>query len=148
MIIEEADATAPGPKALLEASHRLMEELFPPEDNHYLSLDELNAPGVHFFQAREGTKTLGTGALAEKGAYGEVKSMFTAPEARCKGVAAAILRQLEDRARDLGLSALRLETGESLHAAHTLYERHGFSRCEPFDEYQANDTSVFYEKNL
>ena len=148
LIIEEADATAPGPKALLEASHQLMEKLFPPEDNHYLPLDALNAPGVHFFQAREGAQTLGTGALAEKRGYGEVKSMFTAPDARGKGVAAAILRQLEDRAHDLGLSALRLETGDSLHAAHKLYERHGFSRCGPFGDYEANATSVFYEKLL
>lgn len=148
LVIEEADPNAPGPRALLEASHALMQDLFPPEDNHFLSLQDLKQPGIHFFHAREGTLTLGTGALAEQPNYGEVKSMFTAPEARCKGVAAALLRQIEDRARDLGLPALRLETGNSLHAALTLYERHGFRRCGPFGAYKANATSVFYEKAL
>ena len=148
LIIEEANPTAPGPRSLLEASHRLMEELFPPEDNHYLAVEALMGPGMHFFQAREGQETLGTGALAEKAGYGEVKSMFTAPEARGKGVAAAILRQIEDRAREVGLGALKLETGDTLHAAHALYERHGFTLCQPFGDYEASASSIFYEKPL
>ena len=121
---------------------------FPPEDTHYLSIEELAGPDVHFFAAREGAQTLGTGALAGKGSYGEVKSMFTAPEARCKGVAAAILRQIEDTARDLGLTALKLETGQGLHAAHTLYERAGFIPCGPFGDYKESPSSVFFEKAL
>lgn len=125
-----------------------MEELFPPEDNHYLSLDALKAPGIHFFAAREGEATLGTGALAVKDGYGEVKSMFTAPEARCRGVAAALLRQIEDTARELKLPTLKLETGNSLHTAHTLYKRYGFRECGPFGDYEANATSLFFEKDL
>ncbi|MEM1374227.1 MAG: GNAT family N-acetyltransferase [Pseudomonadota bacterium] len=148
LIIEEVDPSAAGPRALLEASHALMAELFPAEDNHVLSLAELKGPNIHFFHARDGATTLGTGALAEKDGYGEVKSMFTAPEARCRGVAAAILRQIEDCARALGLAALKLETGNSLHSAHTLYERHGFRACGPFGTYKANTTSVFFEKSL
>ncbi|MEM9437642.1 MAG: GNAT family N-acetyltransferase, partial [Pseudomonadota bacterium] len=148
LVIEKVDPGSPGPRALLEASHKLMEELFPPEDNHYLSIEALRASNIQFFQAREGTTTLGTGALATMGDYGEVKSMFTAPEARCKGVAAALLRQIEDAARETGLSALKLETGNSLHAALALYERHGFAPCAPFGAYEANETSVFYEKTL
>lgn len=148
LIIESADPGAPGPRSLLEASHRLMEELFPPEDNHYLSIDALREPNIHFFAARDGDVTLGTGALAAKDDYGEVKSMFTAPEARGKGIAAALLRQIEDAARELNLSALKLETGDSLHAAHALYLRHGFSACGPFGEYEANASSMFFEKTL
>lgn len=148
IIVEAADPRAPGPRALLEASHALMLATFPPEENYFLDIDELCAPGIHFFAAREDERVLGTGALAVKDGYGEVKSMFTGPEARGRGVAAALLRQIEDEARALGLPLLRLETGEDLAAAVRLYERHGFVRCGIFGDYEPNTTSVYMEKPL
>ena len=148
LLVEPADPRAPGPKALLEASHALMQDLFSPEDNYALDIEALCAPDIHFFSAREGDVTLGAGALAVHDSYGEVKSMFTAPEGRGRGVAAALLRQIEDQARALDLPVLRLETGEALDAAIRLYERHGFVRCGIFGDYQPNKTSVFMEKRL
>ncbi len=148
LLVEPADPRTPGPKALLEASHALMQDLFPPEDNYALDIDALCAPDIHFFNAREGDVILGAGALAVREGYGEVKSMFTAPEGRGRGVAAALLRQIEDQARALDLPVLRLETGEALDAAIRLYERHGFRRCGIFGAYQPNETSVFMEKRL
>ena len=148
LIVEQGDPRAPQATALLQASHALMERLFPPEDNHYLSIDALCTPDIRFFIAREGETVLGCAALANKGDYGEVKSMFVSEDARGKGVADALLRQLEDYARELDLPVMRLETGDLLHAAHRLYERHGFVKCGPFGNYQANKTSVFMEKRL
>ncbi|WP_299849024.1 GNAT family N-acetyltransferase [uncultured Roseovarius sp.] len=148
LLIEPADPRAPGPRALLTSSHALMLDLYPPEENYALEIDALCAPDIHFFAAREGETTLGTGALAIREGYGEVKSMFTAPEARGKGVAAALLRQLEDQARALNLTALKLETGEELAGAVRLYERHGFQRCEAFGAYRPNKYSIFMEKHL
>ncbi len=148
LIVEQGDPRAPQATALLQASHALMERLFPPEDNHYLSIDALCTPDIRFFIAREGETVLGCAALASKGDYGEVKSMFVSGDARGKGVADALLRQLEDYARELDLPVMRLETGDLLHAAHRLYERHGFVKCGPFGNYQANKTSVFMEKRL
>ena len=148
LIVEPSDPRAPGPRALLEASHALMREMFPPEENYFLDIEELCAPGVHFFVARDEGAVLGTGALAARNVYGEVKSMFTAPEARGKGVAAALLRQIEDHARALGLAALKLETGDPLADAVRLYERHGFTRCGIFGDYLPNTSSVYMEKLL
>ncbi|MEI4194505.1 GNAT family N-acetyltransferase [Roseovarius sp. E0-M6] len=148
LIIEDADPCAPGPRALLEASHALMQASFPADDIYALNLAELSRPGIHFFSAREGDTVLGTGALAEKEGYGEVKSMFTASQARGRGVAAALLRRIEDRARERGLSLLRLETGASLAAAIRLYERHGFAPCAIFGDYAPNETSLYMEKTL
>ena len=148
LIVEPGHPRDPAAAALLKASHALMEETFPPEDNYFLDLDELCTPDIHFFIAREGKTVLGTGALAAKGGYGEVKSMFTSPEARGKGVAAALLRQIEDQAKALNLPTLKLETGEALAAAVRLYERHGFRRCDRFGDYQPNETSIFMQKTL
>ncbi len=148
LIIEQANPKAPGPRALLEQSHAMMRALFPPEDNYFLDLEELRGSGICFFAARDGAETLGTGALAFKRGYAEIKSMFTSPAARGRGVGAAILRALEDEARGDDVPVLRLETAEALDAAIRLYERHGFTRCGIFGDYRPNATSVYMEKAL
>ncbi|EAP75918.1 GNAT family N-acetyltransferase [Roseovarius nubinhibens] len=148
LIIEPADPAALGPRALLEASHRLMIDTFPADDIYALDIADLQGADIRFFAARDGAEVLGTGALALRDGYGEVKSMFTSPAARGRGVAAALLRQIEDTARAEALPLLRLETGEALDAAIRLYERHGFRRCARFGDYAPNETSVFMEKSL
>lgn len=148
IIVERTDPHHPQATALLQASHALMQDLFPPEDNFFLSIDDLCADNIYFFAARRGEILRGTGALAVKGDYGELKSMFVDPAARGQGIADAVMRALEDQARELGLSALKLETGDSLHAAHRLYARHGFTPCGPFGDYPEAATSIFMEKQL
>ena len=148
ILVEPGDPRDAQTTALLQASHALMQSLFSPEENHYLSIDALCEPEIHFFIAREGQDILGTGALAEHRDYGEIKAMFVAPRARGRGVGDAILRKLEDYARLLGLPILRLETGAGLDASHRLYRRHGFQIRGPFGEYKANTTSLFMEKPL
>ena len=148
IVVAPADPRDDGPAGLLAQSHSLMSSLFPAEANHYLDIDALCADHIRFFAARDGDRTLGTGALAIEDGYGEVKSMFTHPDARGKGVAAAILRMIEDTARDEGLALLRLETGTGLNAAHKLYEWFGFVQRGPFGAYSESPHSLFYEKAL
>ena len=134
--------------ALLQASHALMRSLFNPEDNHFLSIDELCVPEIAFFVALEGSTTLGCAALANRGDYGEIKSMFVAPAARGKGIAHKLMQRLDQEARAQHLPMLRLETGDKLTQAHSLYKAHGFADCGPFGEYEASDSSIFMEKPL
>ncbi len=148
LIISHGDPRDPQAQALLHSSHALMLDLFPAEDNYALEIDDLLTPDIRFFIAREGPQVLGTGALAIREGYGEVKSMFTDKGARGKGVAAALLRQIEDEARSHDLTTLKLETGEALSEAIRLYQRHGFARCERFGDYAVNQTSVYMEKHL
>jgi putative acetyltransferase len=148
MRIRPGDPREPGAMALLQASHALMESLFPPEDNHYLSVDALLVPEIAFFVAEDGGEILGTIALARTAGYGEVKSMFVSPAARGRGVARALLAHLEGVARGAGLPLLRLETGNLLEAAMALYTAQGFRQCGAFGEYEVNGTSVFMEKTL
>ena len=84
--IRRANPRDPGATALLQASHGLMESLFPSESNHYLSIDGLCMPGIHFFVAERGGRSLGCIALAERQGYGEIKSMFVDPDARGMGI--------------------------------------------------------------
>ncbi len=133
---------------LLEASHRMMLELFDPDSNHFLSLDALARPDIRFFIARLDGHVAGCGALAVRDGYGEIKSMFVDPGIRRTGIAAGLMARLEAQAVALGLPWLRLETGNLLHAAHALYARCGFTLCDPFGDYAAHPQSVFMEKRL
>ena len=146
--VEQGSPREPAATALLEASQALMRDLFPAEANHFLSIEELCAPNITFLIARGCSEALGCGALADKGGYGEVKSVFVAPEARGAGAGAAILAEIESQARALALGALRLETGNTLYAAHRLYERAGFAYCGPFGSYADDPLSLFMEKQL
>lgn len=148
LIIETGDPSTPQATALLQASHGLMQSLFPAEDNHYLSIDALKAPHIHFFIARENDILLGCAALADKTDYGEIKSMFVDPNARGKGVADALMRQLIDHAGALGLPKVMLETGDKLASAHRLYARHGFLNRGPFGDYDENPSSLFMENTF
>mgnify|MGYP002338713952 CR=1 FL=1 len=146
--VTPADPAAPATAALLAESHALMQSLFAPEDNFHLDIAALRAPDIRFFAAFDGETCLGTGALALRDGYGEVKSMFVAETARGRGVADAILRRIETEARAHGLTCLKLETGTGLDAAHRLYARHGFTRCGPFGSYPDAPVSVFLQKPL
>jgi putative acetyltransferase len=147
MIVRRADPRSPEGRALLGASQALLASLYPPEDNFFLSVDELSQPHVDFWVAEDGG-ALGCVALARLDGYGEVKSLFVEPSARGRGVAEALMRGLEDRARELGLPLLRLETGDTLDAAHRLYARLGFVATGPFGDYREGPHSVFLEKRL
>jgi GNAT superfamily N-acetyltransferase len=78
---------------------------------------------------------VGCGALkvgAE--ATGEVKRMWTAPNARGLGIARRILRLLERTAREAGLTRLRLETNRSLTEAPGTLPMEGYTEVERFND--------------
>ncbi len=142
------DPRDPAATALLKASHALMENLFPSETNHYLGVEALLAPEIRFYVAYDDDRMVGTGALAIKDGYGELKSMFVDLDARGSGAGAAIVTQLIVRAKMERLTLLKLETGSLLHAAHRMYERAGFTKCGPFGTYEDGEFSVFMERAL
>lgn len=146
--VTPGDPRDPAATALLKASHALMESLFPSESNHYLGVDALLAPEIRFYVAHDGDRMIGTGALAVKDGYGELKSMFVDQDARGSGAGAALVTQLIVRAKLEHLPMLKLETGSLLHAAHRMYERAGFTRCGPFGDYVEDEFSLFMEKTL
>ncbi|SMC51365.1 putative acetyltransferase [Primorskyibacter flagellatus] len=138
----------PQATALLESSQRLMQDLFTAEENYYLSVEVLCAESVVFLVAEEDERILGCVAMRRMDGYGEIKSLFTLPEARGRGIAAGLVNRLEEIARESGYPLLRLETGDLLHEAHRLYARQGFDLCEPFGDYADTSASIFMEKQL
>jgi GNAT superfamily N-acetyltransferase len=76
----------------------------------------------------------------------EIKKMYVVPEARGRGVARVLLHALEDEARRLGYSLVRLDTGPRQPHAQHLYESEGYVSIANFN---ANPVATFFgEKRL
>ena len=148
------DLSDPRIAEFLEQHLADMRSVSPPESVHALDLDRLRQPGIWFWSAWSGgpKNTLaGTGALKQIDAtHGEIKSMRTALGMRGRGVATAILTHLLQEARRLGWSRVSLETGSQafFEPARSLYRRHGFEPCGPFEGYQLDPNSVFMTRTL
>ncbi|MGJ5640798.1 GNAT family N-acetyltransferase [Formosa sp. S-31] len=78
----------------------------------------------------------------------EVKRMYTAPEARGKGIASAILSELEAWAATLGYSYCILETGIKQPEAIGLYTKQGYSVIPNYGQYENVANSKCFKKTL
>lgn len=78
----------------------------------------------------------------------EVKRMYTLPEHRGKGIAGAVLIELEKWAAELGFGKCVLETGRKQPEAIRLYEKSGYSVIPNYGQYEGLDNSVCFEKVL
>jgi GNAT superfamily N-acetyltransferase len=103
-----------------------------------------------FLVARDaGGTAIGCGGLRLLGpGSGEVKRMYVAPAARGTGVAAALLRALEDRARDFGIARLLLETGTGQPDAIRFYQREGYEPMEAYRPYVGEPLSRCFARDL
>lgn len=139
-------------RVLVAALNEWALEQSPREFCHHMTVEQMAQPDTTVFIARRHGTAIGMGALRRHaGGVGEVKRMYTLPEARGSGLASAIVTEIEILARRTGLSRLVLETGAvpGFHAAWRVYERLGFSRCGAVLDYPANTAhNVFYEKRL
>ncbi|GLQ39114.1 N-acetyltransferase [Rhizobium albus] len=137
---------------MVSALNAHMIPLTPREFQFQLTVEQMAEPSVTVFVARNGDgNAVGMASLKEHGeGLGEVKRMFTKPEVRGQRVGSALLRQVEQRARDRGLSRLVLETGEApgFEAAWRIYERSGFTQCGAVLDYPDSGYSRFYEKKF
>jgi putative acetyltransferase len=154
--IRQERADHPQVVALLDALDRYLGELYEPEANHILSVQELLAPEVSFLVARQGERIVGTGAVrcmpgepqTEGRPYGEVKRMYVDPALRGQRIGERLLAALERALQQRGVDRALLETGASQHAAVRLYERCGYLRRGAFGGYPDNGLSLFMQKDL
>ena len=76
----------------------------------------------------------------------EIKRVYVAPEVRGRGVARALLARLEEIARDVGYTKLRLDTGARQPASVALFGSVGY---EQIADYNGNPVaSYWFEKRL
>ena len=113
------------------------------------ALADVDVPRAVLVVAYADGNPVGCGALRPYQAdIAEVKRMYTVPAWRGRGVAAAVLAELERQARTFGYPIMRLETGDRQPGAIRLYERSGYRHIPTFGPYVAWSDSVCFEKPL
>lgn len=78
--------------------------------------------------------------------YAEIKRLWIAPSARGLGLAKRLMAKIEDIARELGITTLRLDTNRALPEAIALYRNSGWAEIERFNDDPYPD--FFFEKRL
>jgi GNAT superfamily N-acetyltransferase len=103
-----------------------------------------------FLVARDADGTaVGCGGLRLLGpGSAEVKRMYVEPAVRGSGVAAALLRALEDHARELGITRLLLETGTGQPDAIRFYQREGYEPIDAYGPYVGEALSRCFARDL
>lgn len=97
----------------------------------------------------EGDEALGCGAFRPYDAETvEIKRMYVKPEHRGKGIAHAVLEELEQWANELGYPTAILETGYKQLEAIGLYQKAGYQIIPNYGQYENIDNSVCMKKNI
>lgn len=103
-------------------------------DNPALAPAELWAPDGAYLVGYEGAAAVAGGGVRRLGPeLGEIKRMYVRPDARWRGVAAALLAALEEAAAELGYRSVRLDTGPKQVHALRLYRGAGYREIEPYN---------------
>jgi GNAT superfamily N-acetyltransferase len=97
--------------------------------------EELAPPHGSFFVVWRADTPVGCGGVRRHAdGVGEIKRMYTRPEARRSGVGRILVNAIEARAREIGYARLVLETATEQPEAIELYRALGY---EPMDAYGA-----------
>jgi DNA-binding MarR family transcriptional regulator/GNAT superfamily N-acetyltransferase len=136
--IGTVDPASPAAREAMARYFAELDERFPhgfdpgphtPEDD-----DTLRAPAGAFVVAvSEGRAVAGGGVRAFADAA-EIKRMWVDAGWRGAGLGSRLLRHLEDLARGLGHTLVRLDTNEVLLDAIAMYERAGYERIERYND--------------
>ncbi|MER7762585.1 GNAT family N-acetyltransferase [Streptomyces sp. NPDC097619] len=111
-----------------EAPRRYLEERIRAGDSFVLLAEDGDGRAIGFAQVYPTWSSL---ALAPSWLLND---LYVAPEGRRTGAGRALLREVLDRGRAAGVSAVTLETGYENRVAQALYEAEGFER-DPFHVY-------------
>lgn len=109
---------------------------------------DFDPPGGAFFVAELGGTLVGCAGWRRHGTDAELKRMYTAPQARGRGLARRMLTVIEDSARAANLTRVILETGSKQPEAIGLYESAGYRRIENFGYYKDHDDAMSYGRSL
>jgi len=119
-------------------------------DDHafYAQLNTLDQP-TRAVLAYELGQPVGCGAFREHApGLVEIKRMFVRPAHRGRGIAQAVLAELERWASETGCRGCVLETGQNQPEAIRLYQKTGYVRIPNYGKYVGVANSVCFEKSL
>lgn len=103
----------------------------------------------HAVVAYKDEKPIACGAIKEFAPQTmEVKRMYTIPQQRGKGIAAIVLKELEQWAAELSYIKCVLETGKKQPEAIQLYQKSGYHIIPNYGQYAGVENSVCFEKEI
>jgi GNAT superfamily N-acetyltransferase len=106
-------------------------------------------PDGAFLVGRVDGEPVACGGIARyDDATAEIRRMYVVPVERGRGLSRRVLTALEDEARTLGYSFVRLETGNLQTEAVRLYVSAGFGPIPRYGPYVDDERSVCFEKRL
>lgn len=146
--VKRVDPTQLEVMDLIQELDEYQESMYPPESNHLDPIDELSKSNVIFLATYIDTEICGIGSVKIVGDYGELKRLYVPETHRGKGIAKALIKELESHLIHNSIGVARLETGIHQHEAIGLYKKLGYSKIVPFGDYTEDPLSVFMEKKL
>ena len=111
--------------------------------NQFNKTDKIKHTVVYY----ENGIPVGCGAFRESDKT-EIKRMYVHPDHRKKGIASAILKELEIWAKEVGYTYTILETGKNQPEAINLYQKPDYTIIPNYPPYEAIDNSVCMKKTL
>lgn len=113
--------------------------------NQFNKTDKIKHTIVYY----ENDVPVGCGAFREKETdKTEIKRMYVRPDHRKKGIASAILKELEIWAKEVGYTYTILETGKNQPEAINLYQKLNYTIIPNYPPYEEMDNSVCMKKTL
>ncbi|MGW0503664.1 GNAT family N-acetyltransferase [Micromonospora sp. NPDC003241] len=120
-------------------------------DETPVDADEFAPPAGAFLVAHLNGQPVGCGGWRSHGDQGdtaELKRMYTAPQARGRGVARTVLAAIERSAREHGRKRLILECGDRQPEAIAMYTGAGYERIPNFGFYAAEPGCLSFGRTL
>lgn len=142
--IRDADANDPAALACLAAYYQILHDQIPGVTTQMLTLpladpEKYRPPHGAFLIAWSDDLPIGCVSVRPLApTVGEVKRLWVDPAARGQGLARRLMTAIEDRARALGMTRLRLDTNSALHEAVTLYRATGWTDIDPYTTFPAD----------
>ena len=147
-IIREIAATTAQP--LIAELDRYLESIYPAVSNYLDSVEVLSQDHVVMLGAFEDEVLCAIGAVKifTTDGYSEMKRVYVRPAYRGRGLAKAIVAELEARSIAAGVRECKLETGKYQPEALKLYQSLGYVECDRFGDYEEYDLNVYLSKIL
>jgi len=149
VIVAPADPASPVARTSLTLFADELKERFPEgyRNSDLVSADQIVPPHGVLLVATEDNRPIGCGAVRIlQPPTGEIRHMWVHPDARRMGLGRRLVTDLERHALDLGVTALRLGTHETLREAIAMYEALGYTPTSPYGD--TTHTHCWFAKEL
>lgn len=146
--LHRSDAANPDFRFLVQQLDADLDDRYGTQQDFYGQFNALDSI-KHVVVAYEAEQPIACGAIKAFDTEAmEVKRMFVQKQARGKGLATQVLKELEEWARSLGYTACILQLAGNQAEALALYNKNGYEQTANFGQYIGDEDSICMRKRL